>query len=91
MTKQILRTVLAGILAGALLFIMPFFMIRVLLFIVLILTIIRLLGGGRRRFRGGMYPGFAAKYQQMTEEEKAAFRAQWPGRYGRQPEPEPKA
>lgn len=72
MTKQILKTILAGILAGAALFVMPFFLVRILAFIMIIGAIIKLLSGGRHRFR--KHYAFAEKFENSTAEEKEAFR-----------------
>lgn len=72
MTKQILKTILAGILAGAALFVMPFFLIRVFVFIMIMAAIIKLLAGGRYRY--GRHYAFAEKFANSTEEERAAFR-----------------
>lgn len=74
MTKQILRIVLAGILAGAALFMMPFLLVRILVFILLIGAIVKLLGGRRHRFRRGRHYIIAAKINNMTEEERTFFR-----------------
>ena len=83
MTKQILKTILAGILAGTALFLAPFFLIRILVFFLIIGAVIRLLGGGRRRFgRGRWNYAFAEKYSNMSEEEKTAFRERMQSRCG---------
>lgn len=71
MTKQILKTVFAGILAGVALFMMPFIIIKVLIFFMLIKAIFRLMGGGRRHMH--MRYAYAHKFQNMSEEERAAF------------------
>ena len=68
MTKEILKTVFAGILAGAALFMIPFFFIKVIIFFLLIKAIYRLLGGGKR-WRGA----WAHKYNNLNEDERKAF------------------
>ena len=83
MTTQFFKTVLAGILAAVALFMLPFFLLRVFLFFAIIGIIFRLLGGRRHRgFRHRMNPAFAARYQQMSEEEHAQFRNNYRGRCG---------
>ncbi len=71
MTKEIFKTVAAGILAGIVLFMIPFLLIKVIVFFLLIKAIFRLLGG-RRRWHG-MHPAFAHKYQNMSEADRKAF------------------
>jgi hypothetical protein len=78
MTTQILRTVAAGVLAGIALFMVPFFLIKVLIFFLLIKAIFRLLGW-RRRHWGGMRYAYAHKFQNMSEEDRKAFEE----KYGR--------
>ncbi|MBD0258254.1 MAG: hypothetical protein ICV83_21280, partial [Cytophagales bacterium] len=51
MTKQLLKPVLIGILAGAVLFVLPFFLLRTLLFVLLIGGVFRLLAGRRFGWR----------------------------------------
>ncbi len=80
MTKQILKTVLAGVLAGVVLFMMPFIIIKVLIFFMLIKTIFRLMGGGRRHMH--MRYAYAQKFQNMSEEERAAFMKDNANRWG---------
>lgn len=71
MTKQIFKTVFAGILAGVALFMMPFVIIKVVIFFMLIKAIFRLMGGGRRHMH--MRYAYAHKFQNMSEEERNAF------------------
>ena len=71
MTKEILKTVFAGILAGVALFMVPFFIIKVIIFFLLIKAIFRLLGG-RSRWHG-MRTAWAHKYKNMSEDERKAF------------------
>ena len=74
MISQILKTVLAGILAGVAIFMMPFIIIKVLIFFLLIKAIFRLMGGGRRHHWRYAY---AHKYKNMTEEERTAFKQKY--------------
>ena len=87
MTKQLLKPVLTGMLAGAVLFVLPFFLLRTLLFVLLIGGLFRLFAG--RRFRWGRYgpgydrgfsPALADTIRSMSEEEYQAFRQRF-GRY----------
>lgn len=66
MTTQFLKTILAGVLFGAALFMIPLFLIKVLLFFLLIKLAFNLLGFGRRR-------RYAYCAQNMSEEEKMKF------------------
>ncbi len=86
MTKQIIKTVLAGILAGAALFLVPFILIRVLLFVLLIGAVARLLGR-RYHYRGRMHPAFAEQIRNMSEEEWAQYRQNYNGHCGRRRHP----
>ncbi len=81
MTKQLLKPVLIGILAGGVLFVLPFFLLRTLLFVLLIGGLFRLLAG--RRFGWGRYghgpdrgfsPALADTIRSMSEEDYQAFR-----------------
>jgi hypothetical protein len=84
MTKQLLKPILIGILAGGVLFILPFFLLRTLLFILLIGGLFRLLAGrrfgwgrygyGRYAHDGGFSPALADTIRSMSEEEYRAFR-----------------
>jgi hypothetical protein len=71
MTTQIFKTVLAGILAGVALFMIPFFLIRILIFFLLVKAIFRLLGGRRRYW--GRYPAYAYSCRTMSEDDRKAF------------------
>lgn len=66
MTTQIFKTILAGVLFGAALFMIPLFLIKVLLFFLLIKLAFRLLGLGRNR-------RFAYCAQNMSDEDKQKF------------------
>jgi hypothetical protein len=94
MTKQLLKPILIGILAGGVLFILPFFLLRTLLFILLIGGLFRLLAGrwfgwgryayGRYVYDGGFSPALADTIRSMSEEEYQAFRQRF-GRYSNHP------
>ena len=78
MTKELIKTIAAGMLAGIALFLMPFMLLRILA-IFLIIRIIFRLTVGRRRWTNGygarhFYPAFARRWQHMSEEEKKSFR-----------------
>lgn len=79
MIKQILKTALAGILAGLALFILPFFLVRVFVFFLLIGAIFKLMGGRRR---GMHHYAFAHKFQHMSEEDRKAFMSRYGNRCG---------
>lgn len=68
---------MAGVLAGIAVFMLPFFIIKVLVFFLLIKTVFRLLGGRRRHW--GMHPAYAHNCSNMTENERKEFMA----KYGR--------
>jgi len=86
MTKQILKPVLIGILAGAALFMMPFFLLRVLVFFLIMGALFRLFrgsrfwGGYRHRF-AGFHPEFADTIRNMSEEEYKVFRQKFEAPY----------
>ncbi len=77
---RIFRAIIAGILGGAALFFLPFFILRLFLFILFISLAIRLIVGvgfGRRGgyWRGrGFNPMFADKIRSMSEEEYNGFK-----------------
>ena len=82
MTKQIFKVVLAGILGGLAIFIMPFLIIKTVIFFLLIGGIFRLVGGrGGPWHRGGWGTGidpqkryaFAKRWQSMDTNERKSF------------------
>ncbi|GAB4031060.1 hypothetical protein [Spirosoma jeollabukense] len=83
MNNNLLRSILAGLLLGVALFVMPFFLIRLVFFFVIIGVLFRLFGGGR--FRGGWgrgrgfgyMPAFADRIRQMSDEEYTAFKQRY--------------
>ncbi len=83
MTKQILKVILAGILGGLAIFIMPFLIIKTVIFFLLIGAIFRLVGGrGGRWHQGGWGSGidpqkryaFAKRWQSMDTNERKSFK-----------------
>lgn len=75
---RIFRAIIAGILGGAALFFLPFFILRFFLFILFIGFAIRLvigIGFRGRGFRGrGFNPVFADKIRSMSDEEYNQFK-----------------
>ncbi len=76
---RIFRAIIAGILGGAALFFLPFFILRLFLFILFISLAIRLIIGiGFRRGshwrERGFNPMFADKIRSMSEEEYNGFK-----------------
>lgn len=76
MNKSILKTIIAGALAGVALFFMPFFLLRVFGFFLIAGTFFRFfIGHGLRRgFGPGMRPAFADKIRSMSDEEYNQFK-----------------
>ncbi|WP_461043226.1 hypothetical protein [Spirosoma harenae] len=97
MNNNLLRSILAGALLGAALFIMPFFLLRVLVFFLIIGALFRLFGrrrygrGGWRPGRGyGYMPAFADRIRQMSDEEYSQFKQRYEyGRCGGYESPKP--
>lgn len=80
MQTQVIRAMLTGLLSGVLLFLMPFFLLRVVFIFLLIGLIFRVSG-----FRGRWYrrygntgfwsnPEYARCWHNMSDEEKKAFK-----------------
>ncbi|MFD2936450.1 hypothetical protein [Spirosoma flavum] len=86
MNNTLIKSILAGLLLGAALFVMPFFLVRLVLFFLLIGALFRLFGGGRfrqgwRRGRGyGHMPAFADRIRQMSDDEYTVFKQRYQGR-----------
>ena len=80
MTTNIFKAILIGLLAGALLFFMPFFLFRIVIFILIISLVFRLFGFRRRWARGyGGYgfwnnPLYMQRWHSMSDDERKAFR-----------------
>lgn len=75
MNKSIFKPIVFGVLFGALAFLMPFFLLRVLFFFLIVGALFRLFG--RRRHRQGWGGGpmaFAERVRSMSDEEFEAFR-----------------
>ena len=84
MNNTLLRSILAGLLVGAALFIMPFFLIRMVVFLLIISALFRLFGGGRFRRGGwrrgwgyGHTPAFTDRIRQMSNEEYNQFKQRY--------------
>ncbi len=82
MTTQIFKTILAGILAGIVLFILPFFLIRVFVIFLLIGAIFKLIGSSRRSRYFRMNPAYADHFQSMSDDERKAYKMKFKGRCG---------
>ena len=91
MNNNLLRSILAGLLLGVALFVMPFFLIRLVFFFVIIGVLFRLFGGGRFRGRWGRgrrfgyMPAFADRIRQMSDSEYTTFKQRYdqgPGQTG---------
>ncbi len=78
MNNTLLKSILAGLLVGAALFILPFFLLRVALFFLLVGAVFRLFRGRGGRWgwgpgRGYM-PAFADRIRQMNDDEYNEFK-----------------
>lgn len=77
MNRNILKPVIAGVLMGAALFFIPFFVLRVVAVVLTVGLLFRLFGrrswkpGGRRRER---FTRFADKIRNMTDQEYEQFK-----------------
>lgn len=89
----ILKSILAGLLLGAALFMLPFFLLRLAVFFLLMGAFFRLVRGPRRGPWAFGKPGrgfgqrgfaFADRIRQMSDEEYNAFKQQRCGHWGRQ-------
>lgn len=71
MTRSILKPILAGILIGAALFFMPFFLLRVLLVFLIIGGLFRLFRGSGfpGRYGRNFHPAFADNIRNMSDDE----------------------
>ncbi|MBD2702152.1 hypothetical protein IC229_15985 [Spirosoma sp. BT702] len=87
MNNTLLKSILAGLLIGAALFIMPFFLLRFFIFIFIIGLLFRLFGRGRHRrgwgrgwgYGPGPMPAFADRIRQMSDEEYNTFKQRFSG------------
>ncbi len=93
MNNILLKSILAGLLLGVALFVMPFFLVRLVFFILIIGALVRLFGGGRfrrgwgRGYGHGYTPAFADRIRQMSDAEYADFKQRYQGRYSDEPAP----
>lgn len=90
MNNTLVKSILAGLLIGAALFIMPFFLLRFVVFFLIIGALFRLFGGGRFRRRGwgrgwgyGRDYAFTDRIRQMSDDEYGQFKQRYAyDRYG---------
>jgi hypothetical protein len=81
MIQQILKVALGGVLAGLALFIMPFVLMKLVIFFLLLGLIFRLFGGRKRwYYRHAFYrinpqkkQEYAQRWRSMNEEERSSF------------------
>jgi len=77
MSNQLVKVIVAGILGGVALFLLPFSLIRVVVFFLIVSTIIRMFRPHGWR-RGGFGPWhdhrYSDRWRNMTDEERRAFR-----------------
>lgn len=73
---KLLKPILAGILIGAALFFMPFFVLRVIVVFLIIGALFRLFGGRRfgRGYGRGFHHAYADNIRNMSDEEYKAFK-----------------
>ncbi|MBX3256620.1 MAG: hypothetical protein KF862_20960 [Chitinophagaceae bacterium] len=86
MNRSIVKPVLAGVVIGLGLFFIPFFILRVALFLLIAGLVFRLFAGRRRRFGGPFKErrfAFADHIRNMSEEEYTQFKQQPPFGCGR--------
>ncbi|MDQ1087249.1 hypothetical protein [Siphonobacter sp. SORGH_AS_1065] len=75
MNNTILKSILAGILLGGALFVLPFFLLRIALFFLFIGAIFRLFRGPRHwGHRRPWRSDFTDRIRQMSDEEYAEFK-----------------
>lgn len=78
MTKQVLKVIAMGILAGTAIFIMPFFIVKLIVFFLITGLIFRLLGKGGHWRRGYGIDrkkryAFAKRWHSMSGEDRKSF------------------
>jgi hypothetical protein len=77
MKKSIFKPIIAGVLAGAALFFMPFFLLRVFAFFLIAGAFFRFFIGRRMRKHGfDIRPAFADRIRSMSDEEYNQFKQQ---------------
>ncbi|MEW6468116.1 MAG: hypothetical protein AB1458_04290 [Bacteroidota bacterium] len=68
MSTQVLKTIAAGVLAGALIFLAPFLLLKIILFFLVIKAIFHLLWGGwRKRYAAEGYYGCCGYYRENPD------------------------
>lgn len=84
MNNTFVKSIVVGALVGVAFFMMPFFLIRAVLFIAILGGLFRLLGGRRLGRRGwgrgygrGYMPAFADQIRQMSDEEYNQFKQRY--------------
>ena len=82
MNTQIIKPILGGLIIGAALFFMPFFVLKVLVFLLIIGLLFRLFGWRRgwRHYRGPYGWAFADKIRNMSDEDYEHFKVNWSSR-----------
>lgn len=84
MNRGILKPIAGGVLLGAALFFIPFFVLRVIAFLLIVGLIFRLFSGRRRfgRHFGDRRFAFADRIRNMSEEEYQNFKTNPRGVFG---------
>jgi len=80
MNRGIIKPIVGGIVLGAALFFIPFFLLRVVAFVIIVGAIFRLFAG-RRRFGRGFNEhrlAFADNIRNMSDEEYQKFKSEMP-------------
>lgn len=81
MKNSILKPIVAGVILGAALFFIPFFVLRVAAAVLIAGALFRLFAERRfRRYRPGIYPAFADKIRNMSDDEYARFKERFQSR-----------
>lgn len=87
MKKSLFKPIVGGVFIGSILFLMPFFILKLVLFFMVCGAFMRLFGR-RHRYGMGFGPHFADKIRGMSDEEYDAFKTKFQGRCKRQRSPE---
>ncbi|MCC6289507.1 MAG: hypothetical protein IT249_16630 [Chitinophagaceae bacterium] len=85
MNRSILKPIVAGVLIGAALFFIPFFVLRVIAFFLIAGLVFRLFAGRRRRFGRNFSEqrfAFVDRIRNMSDEEYQAFKTNPRGAFG---------
>jgi len=83
MVKEILKTVLGGILAGVALFMLPFIVVKILFILLLLKISFHLVGCGRHRICHSHH------FHHMSNEQREAFKAKYGKHCGNSTSEEP--